>query len=82
MPSSRAPGAEAAEAHQHVGGERAEHHRERGARGSATCRLIQAAPRICGSRKSSPYHLVEKPPQTVTSLLSLKLKTISDMIGA
>jgi hypothetical protein len=49
---------------------------------AATCRLIQADPRICGSRSSSPYHLVEKPPQTVTSLLSLKLKMISDRIGA
>ena len=49
---------------------------------TATCRLIQAEPRICGSRSSSPYHLVEKPPQTVTSWLSLKLKTISDTIGA
>ena len=49
---------------------------------TATFRLIQAAPRICGSSSSAPYHLVEKPPQTVTSLLSLKLKMISDRIGA
>jgi hypothetical protein len=48
----------------------------------ATCRLTQAAPRICRSRISSPYQRVEKPPQTVTSRLSLKEKTTSEMIGA
>ena len=45
-------------------------------------RCSQAAPSICGSANSSPYHLVEKPPQTVTSRLSLNEKTTSEMIGA
>lgn len=36
----------------------------------------------CGSANSWPYHLVEKPPHTVTSLLSLNEKTMSEMIGA
>ena len=41
----------------------------------------QAASRICSLRNSSPYHFVEKPPQTVTSRDSLKEKTISRTIG-
>ena len=38
---------------------------------AATRRLSQAAPRICSLRNSSPYHLVENPPQTVTSFEAL-----------
>ena len=47
----------------------------------AIFRLNQADCKICGSLKSSPYHFVEKPPQTVTNLDLLKLKTINKMIG-
>jgi hypothetical protein len=45
-------------------------------------RLSHAAPRICGSANSSPYHLVEKPDHTVTSLLSLNENTTSETMGA
>ncbi len=49
---------------------------------AAICRLSQAAASSCGSANRSPYHLVEKPDQTVTSRLSLNEKTTSEMIGA
>ena len=39
---------------------------------TATLSVIQAAFRNAVSRNSSPYHLVEKPDQTVTSLPPLK----------
>ena len=38
---------------------------------TAIRRLSHAARRICSSRSSSPYHLAEKPPHTVTSLDAL-----------
>ncbi len=52
------------------------------AESAAICRLSQAAPSICGSRNNSPYHLVEKPDQTVTSRDSLNEKITSDTMGA
>ena len=51
------------------------------AESTAILMLSQAAPRICSLRNSAPYHLVENPPQTVTSLDSLNEYTISDTIG-
>ena len=49
---------------------------------AAICRLSQAAPSICGSLNSSPYHLVEKPDQTVTKRFSLNENTTIEMMGA
>ena len=46
----------------------------------AIFRLSKADCKICGSLNNSMYHFVEKPPQTVTNLDLLKLKTII-MIG-
>ena len=44
-------------------------------------RLTQAASRICRSRSSSPYHLVEKPAQTVARREELTEYTSSSRIG-
>ncbi|MNC91899.1 hypothetical protein D3C83_82360 [compost metagenome] len=41
----------------------------------------QAAESTCWLRNSSPYHLVEKPPQTVTSRDSLNENTTIRTIG-
>ena len=44
-------------------------------------RVFPNAPRICSSRKSSPYHLKVKPVQTLP-FPSLNEKAISTAIGA
>ncbi len=49
---------------------------------AAICRLSQAAPSSCGSLNRAPYHLVEKPDQTVTRLDSLNEKMTSETMGA
>ena len=41
----------------------------------------QAAPSTCSLRNSSPYHLVENPPQTVTRRDSLNENAIISTIG-
>ena len=48
---------------------------------AAMRKLSLTARMIASSWASTPYHLVEKPPQTVTSFESLKLKTTSERIG-
>ncbi len=48
----------------------------------AIFKLIQAAPSICGSRNSSPYHLKEKPAQTVTNSDLLNENITKIKIGA
>ena len=47
----------------------------------ATFIVTQAASFMPWFCNSSPYHLVEKPPQTVTNLDSLKLNKINNIIG-
>ncbi len=48
---------------------------------SATLSVTHAASINASLFRTSPYHLVENPPQTVTSLLSLKLKITRMRIG-
>ena len=51
------------------------------AESTPTRAVTQAASMRLWLRNSSPYHLVEKPAQTVTSLDSLNEKMMSSTIG-
>ena len=73
--------AEAREARQRHAGQGAEDRREGGARSRATLERQPGRVDDLLVVEERPYHLVEKPPQTVTSRDSLKEKTISERIG-